>query len=342
MKTTGSGKIVIHDASLRDGNHAIGHQLDAPHISEYCRLAERAGVPVVEVGHGNGLGASSFQVGISKISDHDVLLAARSTLKKTKLAVYSMPGFSTIDRNLAPAIHHGADVVRVGTHCTESDCAERHIKYAVSQGVETAGSLMMSHMVDEFTLEEQAKKLEDYGATAVSLYDSAGAYLPSDVQRKVSHLRNRLSIKVGFHAHNNLGMAVANSLAAVDAGASIIDGSILGFGAGAGNAQLEVLVAVFTKLGVQTSIDLFGILDCATYASETFAKKMPTIKGDAIVSGLAGVFSGFAPHIRKLASQNSVDSREVIMELGRRGVIGGQEDLIVQVVQELSALREDS
>lgn len=329
--------VVIQDSSLRDGNHAIRHQLGADDITNYCLMADKAGIPIVEVGHGNGLGASSFQVGLARIPDHEMVRAARSALSNTKLAVYSMPGFSTIERDLGPAVDLGADVVRVGTHCTESDIAERHIKFAAKRGVEIVGSLMMSHMIDKHELEAQAKLFEDYGATGVSLYDSAGAYLPNDVSDKIGHLREKLSIRIGFHAHNNLGMAIANSVAAVEAGATIIDGSIRGFGAGAGNAQLEVLVAVFGKLGINTGIDLYGVLDCAELAGSTFVKEIPTISPDSVVSGLAGVFSGFSKHVKRLAGQYNVDPRDVIVELGKRKVVGGQEDLIVQVAHDLGA-----
>lgn len=331
--------VLIQDSSLRDGNHAIRHQLGTDDIATYCRLADTAGIPIVEVGHGNGLGASSFQVGLAKISDKEMVQTARDTLKSTKLAVYSMPGFSTIDRDLGPAIDMGADVVRVGTHCTEADIAERHIKYTAKRGIEIVGSLMMSHMVDKYELADQAKKFEDYGATGVSLYDSAGAYLPDDVTDKISHLKETLSIRVGFHAHNNLGMAIANSVAAVNAGATIIDGSIRGFGAGAGNAQLEVLVAVFGKLGIETGIDLYGVLDCAELAESTFVKEIPTISPDSVVSGLAGVFSGFSKHVKRLAGQYNVDPRDLIVELGKRKVVGGQEDLIVQVAHDLGTAK---
>ncbi|MEQ8507668.1 MAG: 4-hydroxy-2-oxovalerate aldolase [Rhodospirillaceae bacterium] len=331
--------VMIQDSTLRDGNHAIRHQLQQDDIASYCRMADIAGVPIVEVGHGNGLGASSFQVGIAKLTDREMLLTARQHLVSTKLAVYSMPGFSTIDRDLAPAIDLGADVVRVGTHCTEADIAERHIRYASSCGLDVVGSLMMSHMVDKNELGIQALKLQDYGATGVSLYDSAGAYLPDDVSEKISHLKSCLDIRIGFHAHNNLGLAIANSIAAVNAGATIIDGSIRGFGAGAGNAQLEVIVAVFEKLNFSTGINLYGILDCADFASQTFVKDIPVINTDSIVSGLSGVFSGFSKHVKKLSEQYQVDPRDVIIELGRRKVIGGQEDLIVQVAHDLSSLQ---
>ena len=328
-------KVSLHDATLRDGNHAIQHQLDCQDVITYCKAAELAGISTVEVGHGNGLGASSFQVGLSKHSDSELLRVARNNLQKTKLAVHMMPGFATISRDLGPALDLGVDLVRLGTHCTEADISERHIRYVIGRDRKVVGSLMMSHMVNKHKLLEEAKKFQEYGALGVSLYDSAGAYLPEDVKEKISYLVNGLEIDVGFHAHNNLGMAIANSVVAVQSGARIIDGAIMGFGAGAGNAQLEVLVAVFEKMGIETGIDLYKVLDCARLAASSFVKSPPLIRPTSIVSGLAGVFSGFSKHVEKAAQQYGVDPRDIFFELGKRRVIGGQEDLILEVAAQL-------
>jgi 4-hydroxy 2-oxovalerate aldolase len=327
--------VTLQDSTLRDGNHAIRHQIGGDEVAAYCRLADMAGIPILEVGHGNGLGASSFQVGLARLADDQMLKIARENLRNSKLGVHIMPGFATIERDLKPALDHGVDVVRVGTHCTEADVSERHIQFAAKNGAEVVGSLMMSHMVDKHRLLDEVKKFQDYGASGVSLYDSSGSYLPGDVREKVSHLVENLSIRVGFHAHNNLGMAIANSIAAVEAGARIIDGCIKGFGAGAGNAQLEVLVAVFEKLGINTGINLYRVLDCADLAEETFVKEPPIIRSTSIVSGLAGVFSGFSKHVDSVSRQYGVDPRDVFFELGRRKVVGGQEDLIIQVAADL-------
>ena len=327
--------VIIQDSTLRDGNHAIRHQLGSEDISSYCRAAELAGIPILEVGHGNGLGASSFQVGFAKVTDEQMLKIARQNLSNTKLAVHIMPGFATVERDLRPALDIGVDVVRVGTHCTEADISERHIQYAAKSGVEVVGSLMMSHMADKHQLLEEARKFQDYGASGISLYDSAGTYLPVEVEERISFLVENLKIKVGFHAHNNLGMAIANSVAAVEAGAKIIDGCIKGFGAGAGNAQLEVLVAVFEKLGIRTGIDLYKVLDCADLAEETFVRVTPIIRPTSIISGLSGIFSGFSKHVDRISEQYGVDPRDVFFELGRRKAVGGQEDLIIEVASAL-------
>ena len=331
--------LIIQDSSLRDGNHAIKHQLTLDDIKSYCIAADKAGVPIIEVGHGNGLGASSLQVGISLEEESAQLEVARENLLKSKLAVHMIPGFTTIDRNLRNAIEIGIDLARVGCHCTEADTTKRYIEYLRERNVEAVGSLMMSHTVDKEVLLEEATKMRDYGANGVSLYDSAGSYLPNDVEEKIKYLVDNLDIHVGFHAHNNLGMGVANSLVAYQNGAKIIDGSILGFGAGCGNAQLEVIVAVFEKMGINTGIDLYGILDCANLAKETFIKDIPSIKPVGVVSGLSGVFSGFIKHVERISQQYDVDPRDVFFELGKRKVVAGQEDLIIEVAAQLKSLQ---
>jgi len=332
--------ILVIDSTLRDGSHAISHQMEIEHISAYANMAEIAGVPILMVGHGNGLGASSLQLGLSKYSDTELLTAAKNNLKKTKLGAFLIPGFGTIKRDIAPAISLGVQVVMVGTHCTEATVTRQHIQYCVKNGIETYGVLMMSHMVSPDVLLEQAKLMEGYGAIGILLMDSAGAYLPYDVSIKVKTLVNGLSIPVGFHAHNNLGMAVANSLIAVEHGATILDATSRGFGAGAGNCQLEVAVAVLQKMGYNTGVDLYTLMDMGEYVGQEIMKKAQEINVVTLTSGLSGVFSGFAPHAVKAAKQFDVDVRDIFMELGRRGVVGGQEDIIVDVAMNLKQLKE--
>lgn len=333
-------KILISDPTLRDGNHAVRHQLDRDSFVAYCNAAELAGVPVVEVGHGNGLGASSMLVGECKLSDEEILSVSRSCLKKSKLAIHVIPGFCTINSNLARAIDLGVDIFRVASHCTEADITDRHIAFVRRSGREAYGVLMMSHMASPAILLEQAKKMESYGAEAIVIMDSAGAYFPDDVTERISILVDGLSIPVGFHGHNNLGMAISNSVAAVNAGASILDGSIRGFGAGAGNTQLEVLIAVLDRLGFETGIDLYKILDAADIAEREFNPVAPFSSPVSIVSALAGVFSGFSKQVSQTAKDYQVDPRDIFFELGRRKVVAGQESLIIEVAQQL-ATRED-
>lgn len=328
--------ILIHDVTLRDGSHAVAHQLSLQQISEYAEMAELAGIPVIEVGHGNGLGASSLLVGESLVFDIDMLSAAKKNLKNTKLGVFIIPGFGSIYRDLKPAFDIGVDVVRVASHCTEADITERHIKFSLDSGKEVYGVLMMSHMASNEELVCQCLKMESYGAQGVILMDSAGALLPNDVTDRISALILNLKIPVGFHAHNNLGMGIANAVTAASAGATILDGSACSFGAGAGNAQLEVLVAVIEKIGYSTGIDLYKVLDLADMTEKKILKTIPYINSTSVISGLAGIFSGFAKHVDRAAKKYNVDPRDIFFELGKKKVVAGQEDMILEVTICLS------
>jgi 4-hydroxy 2-oxovalerate aldolase len=335
-------KVLISDPTLRDGNHAVRHQLKIEHFIAYCKAAEAAGVPIVEVGHGNGLGASSMLVGECAVSDIDLLKAARANLQSSKLGIHTIPGFSTIKHDLALALDLGVDVFRIASHCTEADTTERQIGFIRQAGKEVFGVLMMSHMADAETLVEQARKMESYGAGGVIIMDSAGAYLPAAVTARIGALTAALSIPVGFHGHNNLGMAVANSVAAVQAGASMIDGTARGFGAGAGNTQLEVLIAVFDQMGIETGIDLYKMLDAADLAERDFIPAVPIISSTSIVSGMAGVFSGFIRPVNAIAKEHGVDPRDIFFALGKRKAVAGQESLILEVAIELAATKTKS
>jgi len=329
-------QVIISDPTLRDGNHAAGHQISLKQIEAYCRAIDTAGVHTVEVGHGNGLGASSLQLGESPCSDAQILETARSTLKRSKLGVLCIPGFATIEKDLKPAIAAGVDVVRIGCHCTEADLTQRHISFVRDAGKTVYGVLMMIHMVSKEELTDEARKMESYGAEAIILMDSAGSSLPKDVTEKITCLLDNLSIPVGFHAHNNLGVGIANSVAALEAGASILDASSRGYGAGAGNAQLEILVAVLEKMGYQTGIDLYKCLDAADLAEKEIISAIPTVKSVSIVSGLSGIFSGFLKPVLRVAAEFKVDPRDIFFELGRRKVVAGQEDLIIEVAIDLA------
>lgn len=333
-----SRRILVSDPTLRDGNHAVSHQLGIEQIAAYCRAADAAGVPIVEVGHGNGLGASSLLVGEAAIDDKTMLTVARKYLKNSKLGIHAIPGFATIERDLKPALDYGVDIFRIASHCTEADITERHIHFCRTEGKTVFGVLMMSHMVGKETLAEEARKMQEYGAEGIILMDSAGNYLPFNVTEKITYLLNNLNIPVGFHAHNNLGMGIANSIAAVEAGAAIVDGCSRGFGAGAGNAQLEVLVTVLIKMGYETGIDLYKVLDASDLAEKELMKVVPTISSTSIVSGMSGVFSGFLNPVNRAARDFFVDPRDIFFELGKRKVVAGQEDLIIEVAKELAGL----
>lgn len=329
-------KILISDPTLRDGNHAVAHQLTEENFAAYCKAADEAGIPIVEVGHGNGLGASTILVGEAKCSDEKILTISRENLKKSKLGILAVPGFCTIKSHLARAVDLGVDVFRIASHCTEADVTKRHIDFVRNAGKSAYGVLLMSHMASPGKLVDEARKMASYGAESVIIFDSAGHYLPEDVTERISALSNSLDIPVGFHGHNNLGMAVMNSVAAVRSGATIIEGTIRGFGAGAGNTQLEVLVAVFQRLGWETGIDLYKALDLAKVAEKEFNPVPASINPLAIVSGLAGVFSGFARLVAKAAEELNIDSRDIFFELGKRHAVAGQEALILEVAQYLA------
>lgn len=331
------GRIMLFDSTLRDGNHAVSHQIAKESVEDYCQAMDGTGVHTIIVGHGNGLGASSLQVGLAALDERTMLQTARKNLEQTKLGAYMIPGFGTIKDNLAPAIADGVELFEIGCHCTEADTTREHIEYLRSRGKEVYGVLMMYHMASAEKILEEAQKMQSYGAQGVVLMDSAGASTPEMVQRTIYKLYEGLSILVGFHPHNNMGMAVANAYTAIKEGASIIDGTLRGFGAGAGNCQLEDLVALLEKAGVRTGIDFYRMLD----ASE---EVMPGIMmgkemgqdSISIVSGQAGVFSAFKIHVLHAADTFGVDPRDILRELGRRRVVGGQEDMIVEVAEKLS------
>lgn len=333
-------EVMIIDSTLRDGSHAMGHKFTAADIASYAKGAEEAGTKLLIVGHGNGLGASSLQLGMSLLSDKEMLTIAKKELKRTKLGAFLIPGFGTIKNDIEPAINLGVDAVVIACHCTEANVTRQHIQYVTRKGITAYGVLMMTHMISGKDLLEQALKMQEYGVAAVLLMDSAGAYLPADVSEKIGALVSGLSIDVGFHAHNNLGMAIANSIAAVEAGAKILDATCRGLGAGAGNCQLEVLVAVLHKMGIETGLDLYKLMDNSENIIARLMKKPQEINSITLTSGLAGVFSGFAPHVKKAAERFEVDPRDILMELGKRKVVAGQEDIIVDVANYLKQRRE--
>lgn len=329
-------EILIIDSTLRDGSHAIGHQFTSENIASYAKGAELAGIRLIVVGHGNGLGASSLQLGMSLLSDREMLSVAKKQLKNTNLGAFLIPGFGTIKDDIEPAISLGIDSMMVACHCTEANITRQHIEYVAKKGLKVYGILMMSHMISAKELLEQALLMQKYGAAGVLLMDSAGAYLPDDVTKKVGRLVEGLKINVGFHAHNNLGMAIANSVAAVRAGAKIIDATSRGLGAGAGNCQLEVIVAVLERMGVKTGLNLYQLMDNSENIITKIMRKPQQITSISLTSGLTGVFSGFAPHARRAAKRFGVDVRDILVELGKRKVVAGQEDIIVDVAMYLA------
>ena len=329
-------KIIVTDPTLRDGSHACSHQIMEEQLVAYATSADLSGVDYIEVGHGNGLGASSLQLGENLIEEKRMLQLARSVIKKSKMSVHVMPGFATIEREIHQAMEIGVDLFRIGSHCTEADITMRHINYVREKGKEVWGILMMTHMASKEVLLEEAEKMQSYGAQAIVLMDSAGAFLPNDVTSKVGFLVENLVIPVGFHAHNNVGLSVANSLSAIDAGATIIDATACGFGAGAGNTPLELMAAAMFQLKLNSNLDLYKVLDTSDLARVLFAKNLPFSNSTTIVSGITGIFSGFAKIVERVAKEMKVNPKDIFFELGRRKVIGGQEDLILEVANELA------
>lgn len=332
---TTPGRVLIHDPTLRDGHHAVRHQLRADQLRAYAAAANAARVPVVEVGHGNGLGASSLQIGRALLSDTDMLTAVREELTHSQMGVFMAPGWGT-SQDLREAVALGADVVRIAAHCTEANVSERHVGVTRESGAQAHAVLLMSHMASPDQLAEQCALLESFGAQAVGIFDSAGHYLPEDVQVRIEAITAAVEVPVIFHGHNNLGMAVANSLTAAAAGARIIDATARGFGAGAGNTQLEVLVAVLERLGYATGIDLRALLTASDIAHAHLMDSPPVIDSVSLVSGLAGVFSGFKNPVLATAHRVGVDPVEVFFALGEHQVVAGQEDLIEPVAAQLA------
>ena len=328
-------KIIITDSSLRDGNHSVKHTISLTDIEKYCVFAEAAKIPIIEVGHGNGLGASSLLIGKSTHPDSEILKTARENLKETKLGVHIIPGLATIENDIKPAIDLGVDIYRVATHCTEATVSKTHIEFLKKQNKKVLGVLMMSSLCDENTLLENAKIMEDYGAEAIIIMDSTGTFLPDDVKKRIELLCSSLTIDVGFHAHNNLGCAIYNSLIAVQSGAKYIDACIRGFGAGAGNAALEILLPVLQKSNIYTGVNFEKVILEADKVTEYLVKSPPNITPVNVLTGLNKLFSGFEKPIIEAARINELEYSSLIFELGNRKLVAGQEDLIIEIAENL-------
>lgn len=328
-------KINIVDTTLRDGSHAVSHSFSPEQVEAIAAGLDRVGTSIIEVSHGDGLAGSSINYGFLKYPEMDLIKAASKVIKNAKLGVLLLPGIGTIE-NLEEAHENGASVVRVATHVTEADTGIQHIQYAKKIGMTAVGFLMMTHMATPEKILEQAKIFEGAGADYINLADSAGFLTPDEVKARVSILKENLSIPVGFHAHNNLGLAVANSLAAVEAGATYIDATCRGLGAGAGNTQNEVICAVLNRIGYDTGMDLYGIMDVAEEIVEPVMLRPQIINNASLMLGYAGVYSSFLLHTYRAAERFNLNPRDILVELGRRKMVGGQEDMIIDVAYSLS------
>jgi 4-hydroxy 2-oxovalerate aldolase len=311
------------------------HQFTREQVKSVAQALDKAGVPVLEVTHGDGLAGSSIQYGFSRTNELDLIEEARQAVTRARIAALLLPGIGT-RKELKEAMERGIQVVRIATQCTEADISQQHFGMARELGLEAVGFLMMSHMRPPEFLAEQAQLMESYGADCVYVVDSAGALLPDGAAARVRALKEALKIQVGFHAHNNLGVAIGNTLAAVEAGADQVDGCLRGLGAGAGNAATELIVATLDKLGYEHEWDVFGLLDAAEFVVAPFMPFQPIPDRDSIAIGYAGVYSTFLLHAKRLGNQYEVDPLEILVELGRRKAVAGQEDWILDVTLELA------
>ncbi|MGG1559453.1 4-hydroxy-2-oxovalerate aldolase [Geobacillus thermoleovorans] len=326
--------ITITEVALRDGSHAIAHQYTTKQVATIAKALDEANVPYIEVSHGDGLGGSSLQYGLSRTDEFELIETAVAVCRQAKIAVLLLPGIGTV-KELKQAARLGAKMARIATHVTEADISAQHIAAAKELGMETVGFLMMAHMAPVEVLVHQAQLMESYGADVVYVVDSAGALLPHEVKERVRALRESLEIEVGFHAHNNLSLAMANTLAAIEEGATRVDGSVRCLGAGAGNTQTEVLVAVLDRMGIPTGIDLYKMMDLAEQLVAPILPKAQEITRDSLTLGYAGVYSSFLLHAQRTAQMFGLDARDILIELGRRKIVGGQEDMIVDVAAEM-------
>ena len=334
-------KITLHDMTLRDGMHPKRHLMSLEQMTSIATGLDDAGVPLIEVTHGDGLGGASVNYGFPAHTDESYLAAVVPLLKHAKVSALLLPGIGTVD-HLRMAHELGVHTLRVATHCTEADVAEQHLSLARHLGLDTVGFLMMAHMNSVQGIVRQAKLMESYGANCVYVTDSAGYMLPADVTARVTALRDALKpeTEVGFHGHHNLAMGVANSVAAIQAGASRIDAAAAGLGAGAGNTPMEVLVAVCERMGIATGIDLWKIQDVAEDRVVPIMDFPIRIDRDALTLGYAGVYGSFLLFAKRAAASYGVTARDILVELGRRGMVGGQEDMVEDTAITMAKARQ--
>lgn len=322
-------KVMLHDMCLRDGMHARQHQFSLKEMTTLAAALDDAGIELLQVTHGDGLGGSSRNYGFSQHSNREYIAAVSGVLKRAKISVLLVPGLGTMEE-LKEAYEAGARSVHVATHCTEADVSPQHIAYARELGMDTTGFLMMAHLNSPEGIVAEAKIMEAAGAQTIYVTDSAGYLLPDGVENRIAALRDALKpeTEIGFHGHHNLGMGIANSIAAVAAGANRIDASVAGLGAGAGNTPLEVFVAVAQRLGIETGVDLFKIMDVAEDIVVPMMDHMVRVDREALTIGYAGCYSTFLLFAKRAAKRYGIDARELLVELGRKKMIAGQEDMI--------------
>lgn len=341
MKSTLDGKkVTLHDMTLRDGMHPKRHQMTLDQMKAVATGLDAAGVPLIEVTHGDGLGGSSVNYGFPAHTDEEYLSTVIPLMKQAKVSALLLPGIGTVD-HLKMAHELGVNTIRVATHCTEGDVSEQHIVAARQLGMDTVGFLMMAHMNTPEGLVTQAKLMEGYGANCVYVTDSAGYMLPEDVKARLSAVRDALKpeTELGFHGHHNLAMGVANSIAAIEAGATRVDAAAAGLGAGAGNTPMEVLVAVCDRMGIHTGVDVWKIQDVAEDVVVPLMDFPIRVDRDALTLGYAGVYGSFLLFAKRAEKKYGVPARDLLVELGRRGMVGGQEDMIEDTALTMARAR---
>ena len=336
-------KVTVHDMTLRDGMHPKRHQMTLEQMKNVAVGLDEAGVPLIEVTHGDGLGGSSVNYGFPAHSDEEYLSTVIPLMKNAKVSALLLPGIGTVD-HLRMAKDLGVHTIRVATHCTEADVSEQHISMARQWDMDTVGFLMMAHMNTPEGLITQAKLMESYGANCIYVTDSAGYMLPDDVKVRLEAVRAALKpeTELGFHGHHNLAMGIANSLAAVEAGANRIDAAAAGLGAGAGNTPMEVFIAVCDRMGIETGVDVFKIQDVAEDIVVPMMDHIIRVDRDSLTLGYAGVYSSFLLFAKRAEKKYGIPARELLVELGRRGMVGGQEDMIEDTAITMAKQRQQA
>lgn len=332
-------KIKLIDTTMRDGSHAIHHQYTKEKVMGIAKGAEEAGLYCIEVGHGAGVGGSVLQYGLEKESTIELIKAAKSMCKNTKVGTLLVPGLGTME-DLKKAVEAGLDLVRVAVHCTEADVGAQHIRLAKSLGLEAIMFFMMTHMTSPVELAEQAKMAEEYGADVVYFADSSGAMTPDDIKDRVNAIRSKVSIPIGVHTHNNLGLGVGNAIAGIVAGCDYVDGTFEGLGAGCGNGNLQAIVAVLNKMGIETGVDLYKLIEVGKNEVRPIIEHSLEITGESILLGYIGIYSSFYLHVIEYAEKFGIDSKLIFEELGKRKVVGGQEDQILDICHEIIEKRK--